>query len=187
MAVEARYVGTRARQQWTNYNYNELNIIENGMLDEFKMAQANLQANLAAGRGGNFRYYGPGSGTSPLPNTLAYFSGVPASLAGDPARYSSSLFANSTAPAGPAWPRASGRGRRFAAARPAAPRWRAFSAGLMSIARPSLPPPTPGARTTRSDAGLVHVHPGASWGQHDGVSTRRTPSPRTACARSRLS
>ncbi len=96
MAVEVRYVGTRARQQWTNYNYNELNIIENGMLDEFRLAQANLQANLAAGRGGNFRYYGPGTGTSPLPNVLAYFSGVPASQAGDPARYSSALFANST-------------------------------------------------------------------------------------------
>jgi len=94
MVVEARYVGTRARDVWTGYNYNELNIVENGFLDEFKLAQANLQANIAAGRGSTFRYFGPGTGTSPLPIFLAYFRGV-----GDPnnpSHYSSSLFANST-------------------------------------------------------------------------------------------
>ncbi|MCR4375134.1 MAG: Plug domain-containing protein, partial [Acidobacteria bacterium] len=96
MAAEVRYVGTRSRQQWFRYDYNEVNIIENGFLDEFKLAQANLQANVAAGRGGNFRYYGPGTGTSPLPIHLAYFSGVSAANAGDPARYGSSLFQNST-------------------------------------------------------------------------------------------
>jgi hypothetical protein len=94
MAAEVRYVGTRARQQWTTYNYNEVNIIENGVLDEFKRAQANLQANIAAGRGGNFRYYGPGTGTSPLPIMLAYFSG--STDASNAARYNSSLFANAT-------------------------------------------------------------------------------------------
>jgi hypothetical protein len=31
MAAEVRYVGTRNRQQWTTYNYNELNIIESGI------------------------------------------------------------------------------------------------------------------------------------------------------------
>ncbi len=97
MAVEVRYVGTRSRNQWTTYNYNELNIIENGMLNEFKLAQANLQANIAAGAAAQgFRYRGPGTGTVPLPNILAYFSGVPAAQAGDPARYSSTLFTNAT-------------------------------------------------------------------------------------------
>jgi outer membrane receptor protein involved in Fe transport len=94
MAMEVRYVGTRSRQQWTNYNFNEVNIIENGLLNEFKLAQQNLQANIAAGRGGNFRYFGPGTGTSPLPSILAYFSG-----AVDPnsaASYSSALFQNAT-------------------------------------------------------------------------------------------
>jgi hypothetical protein len=94
MVVEARYVGTRSRNGWTTYNYNELNIIENGFLDEFKLAQQNLQANIAAGRGAHFRYAGPGTGTSPLPIYMAYFRGV-----GDPnnpAHYSSTLFANST-------------------------------------------------------------------------------------------
>jgi hypothetical protein len=94
-AVEARYVGTRSRDGWTEYDYNEANIVENGFLDEFRNAQANLQANIAAGRGSNFRYAGPGTGTSPLPTYLAYFSAVPASQAGDASQYGSALFANS--------------------------------------------------------------------------------------------
>lgn len=97
MAGEVRYVGTRARQQWTTYNYNELNIIENGVLNEFKLAQANLQANVAAGLASQgFRYRGPGTGTSPLPIILGYFSGVAAANAGDAARYTSTLFTNTT-------------------------------------------------------------------------------------------
>jgi hypothetical protein len=96
MAVEVRYVGTRSRDQWTNYNFNEVNIIENGVLNEFRLAQQNLQANVAAGRGGNFRYFGPGTGTNPLPILLAYFSGLNESQAGDPARYGSALFQNAT-------------------------------------------------------------------------------------------
>jgi hypothetical protein len=94
MAMEVRYVGTRSRQQWTTYNYNELNIIESGVLNEFILAQQNLQANLAAGRGGNFRYFGPGTGTHPLPTILGYFRGP-----GDPnnpAHYNSALFQNAT-------------------------------------------------------------------------------------------
>lgn len=97
VAVEVRYVGTRARDLWTTYNYNgEVNFIDNGYLDEFKLAQANLQANIAAGRGATFRYFGAGTGTSPLPIHLAYFSGVSAANAGDASRYTSSLFANTT-------------------------------------------------------------------------------------------
>ena len=94
MAAEVRYVGTRSRDNWQTISYNEINIFENGLLDEFRLAQGNLQANLAAGRGGNFRYFGPGTGTSPLPIALAYFRG-----AGDPnnpANYSSSNFASNT-------------------------------------------------------------------------------------------
>ncbi len=102
MAIEVRYVGARNLRGWTTYNLNavEQNILENGLLNEFKLAQANLQANLAARRGpnngANFRYYGPGTGTFPLPITLAYFSGVPASQANDPARYTSANFASTT-------------------------------------------------------------------------------------------
>jgi hypothetical protein len=95
---EARYVGTRNLRGWTTYNLNsvENNIAENGLLAEFKLAQANLAANIAAGRGSNFRYAGPNTGTSPLPITLAYFSGRPASQAGTAANYSSTNFASTT-------------------------------------------------------------------------------------------
>jgi hypothetical protein len=95
-AIEIRYVGTRAGDQWQDYDYNEVNILENGFLDEFRLAQQNLQANIAAGRGNTFRYFGPGTGTSPLPIYLSYFSGLPAAQAGNAAAYTSTLFANST-------------------------------------------------------------------------------------------
>jgi len=77
MAVEARYVGTRGVNQWSTLDYNERNIIENGFFDEFKLAMANVQANNAAGgsRAGSFAYFGPGTGTSPLPTYLAYING----------------------------------------------------------------------------------------------------------------
>ena len=80
-AIEIRYVGTRSRAQWETFNYNEPNILDNGFLDEFKLAQANLQSHIAAGCGGegnacSFAYRGPGTGTSPLPIYLAFFSGI---------------------------------------------------------------------------------------------------------------
>jgi hypothetical protein len=93
MAIEARYIGTRSAQSWLNYNYNELNIVENGFLDEFRKAQANLQANIAAGRGNTFAYTGA-AGTSPLPIFLAYFSGR--TNANDTSAYTSSNFASNT-------------------------------------------------------------------------------------------
>jgi hypothetical protein len=71
-------------------------LFENGFIDEFKLAQRNLAANVAAGRGANFRYAGPGTGTSPLPTYLAYFSGLGASRAGDPTAYTSANFASSS-------------------------------------------------------------------------------------------
>src|SRR5262245_7957447 len=95
-AIEVRYVGTRSDQAWTTLNYNEVNTVENGFLNEFKLAQKNLQANMAAGRGATFRYFGEGTGTAPLPIFLAFFSGTPMSQAGDAAQYTSTLFSNST-------------------------------------------------------------------------------------------
>jgi hypothetical protein len=95
MAFEVRYVGNRNKNAWTTENWNgEENIFETGFLDEFKLAQQNIRANVAAGRGANFRYAGPGTGTSPLPIYLAYFSGLPSSRAADPTAYSSTNFAN---------------------------------------------------------------------------------------------
>ncbi|HYN09561.1 MAG TPA: carboxypeptidase-like regulatory domain-containing protein [Vicinamibacterales bacterium] len=98
-AFEIRYIGTRNREQWRSYNFNEVNILDNGFLDEFRKAQSNLYANIAAGRGTNFAYYGPGTGTSPLPIYLAHFSGTSVALGGECASiaacttmYSSSNF-----------------------------------------------------------------------------------------------
>ncbi len=98
-AVEIRYVGTRHLQGWTEYQYNEANIIENGFLDEFRLAQANLRAHVAAGCGiGNnpdcsFAYRGPGTGTSPLPIYLAYLNGR--TDVGNAAAYSGSSWTSS--------------------------------------------------------------------------------------------
>jgi hypothetical protein len=96
MVLEVRYVGTRNFQTFTGLNLNEINIVENGFLTEFQQAMANLQANQAAARGNTFKYAGPGTGTSPLPITLAYFSGIPASQANDSTKYTSSQFTSST-------------------------------------------------------------------------------------------
>jgi hypothetical protein len=104
MAIEVRYVGTRSKDLWENINLNDtgstgqqgINIFENGVLAEFLLAQQNLRANVAAGRGGTFAYMGPGTGTSPLPIALAYFNGQPASLAGNAALYTDSNFRSSS-------------------------------------------------------------------------------------------
>jgi len=103
MVLEIGYVGNRGHQLLRQFNLNEVNIIENGFGSEFKLAQANLAANILAGRGTNFRYFGPGTGTSPLPTFLAYFSGVAASGAANCTNttncgtlYGSASFASST-------------------------------------------------------------------------------------------
>jgi len=109
MAIEVRYIHTRNLQQWVTYDLNEVNIVENGFLNEFKIAQANLQANIAAGRGNTFAYTGI-PGTAPLPIYLAYFQGVPASgVKPDPklpSSYTSSNFriSNFTTPLAPTNP-----------------------------------------------------------------------------------
>ena len=99
MSIEARYVGARTKDNWRTNNYNEINIIENGFLDEFKLAMANLQANNAAGgtRAGSFAYFGPGTGTAPLPIFLAYFNGIERALAPATASlYTSNQFRTTT-------------------------------------------------------------------------------------------
>jgi len=93
--VEFRYVGNRGKDMQSQYRINEINAIENGFGAEFARAQQNLLANIAAGRGANFRYFGPGTNTSPLPIMLSYFNGnsVDPNVA---ANYGSTLFANAT-------------------------------------------------------------------------------------------
>ncbi|HVQ37874.1 MAG TPA: carboxypeptidase regulatory-like domain-containing protein [Pyrinomonadaceae bacterium] len=94
--VEFRYVGNRGVGLQRQYNLNEFNTIENGFADEFKLAQANLYANIAAGRGASFAYFGAGTGTSPLPIALSYFNTAATFDPNNPARYSATNFANTT-------------------------------------------------------------------------------------------
>lgn len=85
-ALEIRFVGSRHKQDWDSININQPNVTTNGFLDEFKKAQANLQANMAAGRGATFAYTGA-AGTTPLPIFLAYFNAQNAARAGEAAVY----------------------------------------------------------------------------------------------------
>ena len=47
--VEVRYVGNRADDLWRTYGINEVNIFENGFLQDFAAAQNNLAINQASG------------------------------------------------------------------------------------------------------------------------------------------
>jgi Carboxypeptidase regulatory-like domain len=102
-AIEVRYVGNRRLRGWTAYDINETNIVENGFLDEFKLAQKNLEifkaANPNCSTTGNpscsFAYRGL-PGQKPLPIILAFFSGLPAAQAGDLSKYTSSNFTSTT-------------------------------------------------------------------------------------------
>jgi hypothetical protein len=69
---------------------------ENGFYDEFRKAQANLRANIVAGRGNTFAYTGA-AGTSPLPIFMAYFAGIPLNDARNqnPTNYTHANFAQS--------------------------------------------------------------------------------------------
>ncbi len=113
MALEIRYNGNTQVGGWQTWNFQSTdnwNLLENGYFNEFKLAQQNLRANIQAGRGGTgscpgctFAYYGPGTGTAPLPIFMAYLKGIPlanTSATGgnqDPAQYAAvSQFSNST-------------------------------------------------------------------------------------------
>ena len=101
MAVEVRYVGTYGRDQWSTLDYNSIrgeNLLQNGFMDEFRLAMQNLQANNAAGgtRAGSIAYFGANTGTNPLPIYLAYLNGR--TNANDPAAYTggSNTWTNTT-------------------------------------------------------------------------------------------
>jgi hypothetical protein len=65
-AIEVRYVGNRGHKLWRSYDFNEVNIVENGFLEEFRNAQRNLQINQANGLAG-FRNNGlPGQTALPI-------------------------------------------------------------------------------------------------------------------------
>lgn len=89
-ALEIRYVGNRALKVWRAVNFNEVNIFENGFLQEF----LNAQRNLAARGGTSFAPNGVAGLAAcatcvPLPTLTALFTG----LAGNSANgFSSSTF-----------------------------------------------------------------------------------------------
>jgi hypothetical protein len=78
-AVEIRYIGNYGDNEWQAINYNTIrteNLVANGFMNEFKLGMQNLAANNAAGgsRAGSFAYFGPGTGTAPMPIYLAYLN-----------------------------------------------------------------------------------------------------------------
>jgi len=64
--IEARYVGTQTHLAWRTSNLNEINIFENGFLQEFKNAQSNLAINAAAGSTGFANQGRPGQVALPI-------------------------------------------------------------------------------------------------------------------------
>ena len=93
MALEVRYVGNRNLYTWAEENWNQQSIFASGFYDEFRLAQRNIAANIAAGQGSTFAYTGA-PGTSPLPLHLAYLNGR--ADASNPAAYTSTNFTSST-------------------------------------------------------------------------------------------
>ena len=100
ISLEARYIRTDSFGSWTlrnlsgALNYNEINIVENKFIDEFRVAQANLVANIAAGRSSSGFAYTGAPGTSPLPIFLAHLNGSTAAT--DPTKYTGTGWTNST-------------------------------------------------------------------------------------------
>lgn len=68
--IEVRYVGNVSKNQWLLENYNEVNIFENGFLNEFK----NAQANYAASNGTTFQ----GNAPTPIMDQAFATSGLAA-------------------------------------------------------------------------------------------------------------
>ncbi len=72
-AIEVRYSGNHALKVWRAVDFNEVNIFENGFLDEF----VNAQFNLALNGGNSFAdaAHGGAAGTIPLPILNRFFTG----------------------------------------------------------------------------------------------------------------
>jgi hypothetical protein len=86
-AVEARYVGNHALHEWLPLNVNEVNVFESGFLTEFKQAQQNLTAYIAA----NPTCVGTGtcSFAGSNPNAMKLMS---AAFGGDPSQWTNPSF-----------------------------------------------------------------------------------------------
>jgi hypothetical protein len=82
--IELRYLGTRSRDLWERLSYNEVNVVENGFVQEFENARRNLQAHIAAGCGQSgaaacsFAYPAPCRCRSTWRSSAAYARSSPA-------------------------------------------------------------------------------------------------------------
>jgi hypothetical protein len=93
-AIEVRYIGNQNTKSWQTENWNERVLFENGFVDEFRKAQANLKANIAAGKGATFAYRTDVPGSAPLPIYLAHLNGR--ADASNAAAYTGTNWSNTT-------------------------------------------------------------------------------------------
>jgi len=70
-ALEIRYNGNHTLKQWIQQDLNEVNVFENGFLQEF----INAQKNLAINGGASFGNLNPAAGTVPVPILTGAFTG----------------------------------------------------------------------------------------------------------------
>ena len=78
MAFEARYIGSRGRDLWVDYNVQrgEHPRPTDSWTSSGSPSRTSSPTSPPAAWN-TFRYFGPGTGTSPLPIYLAYFNGIP--------------------------------------------------------------------------------------------------------------
>jgi hypothetical protein len=88
--LEIRYNGNRTLHQWISLNLNEVNVFENGFLQDFQ----NAQKNLAINGGSSFGNINPGAGTVPVPIITAAFTGSTTGSQTDPHFANSGFITN---------------------------------------------------------------------------------------------
>jgi len=92
--LEVRYLGNKGKRSWRTSNLNEVNVFENGFLQEFKNAQQNLAINLANGVN-SFQYRGlPGQVQLPIFNAAFGARGGVAGIAPGAGFSSASFITN---------------------------------------------------------------------------------------------
>ena len=96
-AFEVRYSANHAIKVFRAVDFNEVNIFENGFLQEFLRAQRNLAINAANGAPNNFGNVNPAAGTVPLSIFSRFFTGATAGNSFQNATFISHLNNNNVA------------------------------------------------------------------------------------------